>query len=298
MRLLRYIAYTILSVVPGIRLVRTRLLHLDMYLDVKTPGISKSLFVNKTREDDMIYLIGKFLPAKGDIVDCGANMGFYPLLEKKFLSKDAGRRIICVEPDPRNISVLKKNISVFGDESFEIIPGAVSDRNGLMNLDVSRESNLNFITSDGDNDAAGCVSVETFSLDTLIRRYDISPSFLRMDIEGHEVEVFNGAQEWAKTCVAGSTILFETHSPMYEHEDSLMNSLLPFKEFGFAVKCLVSSGGAGDEIKKRWGFDDGDEFVSDGFEREMFWDVDFDTACEIASAKPKLTRYMLLIKEA
>ena len=245
----------------------------------------------------MIYLIGQFIPSVGDVVDCGSNMGFYPLLEKK-LSGGHGRQILCIEPDPRNITVLRKNISVFGDESFKIISGAVSNRVGVMSLNVSRESNLNFIAVDGDSNSPDCITVDTFTLDSLIMRYGINPTFLRMDIEGHEVEVFNGAREWAISSIEGTTILFETHSPMYKTSYALYQSLCPFKENGFAVKCIVSAGGRGSEVRNRWNLLDGDKFKSDGFDREIFWNVNFETACEIASAKPKLSRYMLLVKGA
>jgi len=294
--LIRKIYFKILSLIPGIKYVRVKLKHLEMFIDVKTPGISNSLFINKSREDDMIFLIKKYLPYKGDIIDCGSNIGFYPLLEERIVKEK--RKILCIEPDPRNILLLKKNIETFSYDSntFELCSGAVSESNGKMSLDISRASNLNFISNLKKQDGE-YVEVETFTLDTLIRKFKINPTFLRMDIEGHEVSVFNGAVEWAKESKLGTTILFETHAPLYEKENSLKNSLTPFRQMGFSVKCLVSSGSSGPKIKKKWGFKDGDKIISDGFLREMFWDVDFDLACEIASSKPKLTRYMLLIKE-
>jgi FkbM family methyltransferase len=296
MKLIRKLYFKFLSLIPGIKFMRVKLKHLEMYIDVKTPGISNSLFINKSREDDMIFLIKKYLPFKGDIIDCGSNIGFYPLLEERIAKEK--RKIICIEPDPRNILLLKKNIETFSYDSntFKLCSGAVSESNGKMNLDISRASNLNFISNSKKQDGE-YVEVETFTLDTLIRKFKINPTFLRMDIEGHEVSVFNGAAKWAKESEKGTTILFETHAPLYENLNSLKNSLTSFREMGFCVKCLVSSGGSGPEIKKRWGFNDGDKIISDGFLREMFWDVDFNLACEIASTKPKLTRYMLLIKE-
>ena len=230
--------------------MRVKLKHLEMFIDLKTPGISNSLFINKSREDDMIFLIKKFIPPSGDIIDLGSNIGFYPLFIEQLSSKK--RRIICVEPDPRNILLLKKNLEVFGKGSFEVWNNAISDSNGKMSLDISRASNLNFISKSRKADSK-YVDVDTYTLDTLISKLEVNPTFLRMDIEGHEVSVFNGAVDWARKSNVGTTILFETHSPLYETQESLKNSLIPFKKSGFSVKCLVSSGGSGAEIKKKVG---------------------------------------------
>ena len=62
MKLIRKLYFKVLSLIPGIKFMRVKLKHLEMYIDVKTPGISNSLFVNKSREDDMISLIKKYLP--------------------------------------------------------------------------------------------------------------------------------------------------------------------------------------------------------------------------------------------
>ena len=62
---------------------KRKLNYFPMYLDLKTPGISKRLAIHKSREDDMIQVIKEELKPGMTVIDCGSNIGFYPLLRDK-----------------------------------------------------------------------------------------------------------------------------------------------------------------------------------------------------------------------
>ena len=272
---------------------KIRLKEFSLHLDFKTPGISKMLFLNGTREDDMIGLLKEHIPNFGDIIDCGSNIGFYPILE--MYHTNYSQKIVCIEPDIRNVELLKKNISLHGCSRHMVLPIAISSVTGSANLDTSRASNLNYITIE--KELKSVQSVELKTIDKLIEDYSLKPSFLRMDIEGHELDVFKGASTWASTARKDSVVLFETHSPMYPSEKSLFESLKKFRENGFFVAALVSSGGFGETLSSKFGLKGGKTIFSDGFERTVFENVEFNLACKLASLNPKLVRYLLLRKQ-
>jgi len=65
---------------------------------------------------------------KGDIIDAGANIGIAQLVLKKMASKNS--KMICVEPDPGNVSLLIRNQGL----NCEILVAALSDKVGKANF--------------------------------------------------------------------------------------------------------------------------------------------------------------------
>ena len=77
----------------------------EIYLDFQNDGISQQLFYYKTRESDKVDLIKNLLQPGDGVIDCGSNIGAYPVLES---GVQKNGYVICVEPDPRNILSPKK----------------------------------------------------------------------------------------------------------------------------------------------------------------------------------------------
>jgi len=58
----------------------------QMYIDLKDRGISKALFIYGTRENDQMYMIRDILKRGMDVLDIGANIGYYVIFESKIIS--------------------------------------------------------------------------------------------------------------------------------------------------------------------------------------------------------------------
>ncbi|HXY36169.1 MAG TPA: FkbM family methyltransferase, partial [Planctomycetaceae bacterium] len=120
-------------------------------------------------------------------VDCGAFDGD----TIRVLSQRLGGslcRIFALEPDPQNFAMLEAYLASLGPRgrSVTALPYAVGRR---------RET-LRFAATGGDNAsvaAEGSVTVEAVSLDELLANE--APSFIKMDIEGFELEALAGAAE-------------------------------------------------------------------------------------------------------
>ena len=66
------------------------------------------------------------LPSGNIVLDLGANIGYYAIMEVKKVGKSG--KIYGIEPDPRNIEFLIKNINLNEiDEIFEFEQGAISN---------------------------------------------------------------------------------------------------------------------------------------------------------------------------
>ena len=90
------------------KLVLKDVLGSKMYLDETDLGLSWDLITDGIREAYLVEIVKKELK-KGDIViDIGANIGYYVLLESKIVGEKG--KVYAIEPVPQNVDILRKNL--------------------------------------------------------------------------------------------------------------------------------------------------------------------------------------------
>ncbi len=134
--------------------------------------------------DDLFALL-----ADEKFVDCGAYDG---ITIQQFLKRQpsfAGR-VLGFEPDPANYVKLQtyaSNLDPKLGAAIEAFPYAVSSVRGKVRFDAT-----------GDMGAAisqtGTLEVDCFPLDDLFAQQNFSPTYVKMDIEGSELDALKGAQ--------------------------------------------------------------------------------------------------------
>ena len=165
--------------------------NFKMYLDNFDKGISRTLILYGERELEHKLMLERVLKPGMSVLDIGANIGYYALIELSLIGKNGN--LIAVEPSKQNINLLTKNLVLNGYHNVEIHNKAISDINGYKKLYMSHMSNLNTFhdTGTGQLHLTGeKILVETMTVPNLMnnRKLDL----IRMDVEGHEVEVLNG----------------------------------------------------------------------------------------------------------
>jgi FkbM family methyltransferase len=103
-----------------------------------------------------------------------------------FARRHGARTCIAVEPDARNVRLLRRNLEQNGINAT-VFEAAVGSRDGTANFAANSESNLGRLAETG-------VPVKMLSMRTLLdelgdRRIDL----LKVDIEGGEGELFRGS---------------------------------------------------------------------------------------------------------
>ena len=216
----------------------------SMYLDLVRPGISGTLGVIGGRELDQIYLLERELRPGHRVMDLGANIGFYALLEAKRVGREGA--VLAIEPDPHNYELLRRNISLNdADSVIEARPIGVSNRSGTAQFHLHEMSNLNTLhpreelAEGGVHGFTQVLEIQVVHIAELLR--ERAPiHLLRMDIEGHEVEVLEGLVE-AVAEGHRPRVLFEVHPPKYREPDhSLRLALEGLFEAGYEVLTLVA----------------------------------------------------------
>ncbi len=125
---------------------------------------------------------------KGNIVyDIGAHVGFYALLASELVGEKG--RVFVFEPFPRNIFFLRKHIEINNCRNVEVLTIAVSEKSGCADFGTKADGFFAKFSKNGE------FKVNTAALDDLIRdKKLLPPRILKIDVEGAELKVLNGAK--------------------------------------------------------------------------------------------------------
>lgn len=126
----------------------------------------------------------------GDIFfDIGANAGFFSLLG----SKQVGQKghVFAFEPLPENLEAVKTQLGVNNVLNCTVVEAAVSDLVGEIGLWEGPDTSTAHIGTRGDKQK-GVKSVKSITLNEFVQTAP-SPNFIKMDIEGAEIQALRGA---------------------------------------------------------------------------------------------------------
>lgn len=247
-----------------------------MWLRDDDEGISATLRSPdgwRQREPEFMRLLAESL-SPGDFgVDLGANLGWCTLAMASAVGP--GGRVLAIEPVSANVAVLERNIAENGlGQRVEVVHAAVSDAAGQADFHLARASNLGSIVPT--SHATGATErVRTWTLDELLRDRPV-PRLIKMDVEGHEVEILRGMRGLARRAGAGLRILIEVHPRLYTPERSLERELMALREEGFGFRALASAGCARPDLFVEAGYTPREVFETFGFERAIYEGVRFE----------------------
>jgi FkbM family methyltransferase len=128
------------------------------------------------------------------VFDCGANLGEYA---QAFLY--LGAKVIAVEPHPGMVARLNR----IRNKRLVVVPSAMGKEPGVLPLHISNKSEVSSLSSNwldvvSRNDGwtmkprwTDSITVTVSTLDALIERFGM-PEFIKIDVEGFELEVLRG----------------------------------------------------------------------------------------------------------
>ncbi len=216
-------------------------------LDLADSGISRQLVIDGTREEQLRYVLKEEIGKGMTILDIGANIGYYPLMEAKLVG-DYGL-IYAVEPAPDNYKQLIKNIELNGlSHLFKTYNMGISNKKGKERFYLSTHSNLHTFIKEGFKDkyitkgvTENCIEVEVTDLSSFLED-NKHLEFIRMDVEGYEVEIIDGLEKAIKSGLFKGKIIFECHFPKYDNEKhNIRKPIEMLFENNYRVKTMTSN---------------------------------------------------------
>ncbi|REA58835.1 FkbM family methyltransferase [Dyadobacter luteus] len=170
---------------------------------------------------EMLFLM-HYLRSEDTFVDIGANIGVYSVLA----SGVSGAQSLAFEPIPSTFDRLRRNI-VYNNltEKAKLFNMGVGDKEETLTFSNSLDA-INHVITDSKNFSGSVMKVPVNSLDNLMK--GLTPNFLKIDVEGFEANVINGATETLQNKVL-NVIVMETNglSDQYQFgQDYIHNKLL------------------------------------------------------------------------
>ena len=156
-----------------------------LYAKKGMTGATGNIYVGLHEFEEMAFLL-HFLKKEDTFFDVGANIGSYTILASKII----GAKSVSFEPSPSTYNHLLDNVK------YNTITELVTTEN----LGISDSQKKLFFTDGLDtinhvtSKDSGGIEVSTTSLDLYCEEYHAIPSILKIDVEGFETEVINGAK--------------------------------------------------------------------------------------------------------
>jgi FkbM family methyltransferase len=158
----------------------------------------------------------------GDIIDVGAFEGFYSLL----LAPKAlpGSFFLSLEPDGRAHPALFANLatatSLFPGVRFAALPAAAGNGGEItMHLPSGEAGHPRFAAGP---DAPHAGGIATLRIDDVVSTLGLRPRFMKIDVEGAELQVLQGSLRTLET--ARPIVILEIH-PLWQTEPGALEAI-------------------------------------------------------------------------
>ncbi len=129
----------------------------------------------------------RVLAAGMTFVDAGANVGYFSLLGAAAVGPSG--TVFAVEPEPRNLALLRANLWRAGADHVHVLPIAAHDRRALLTLRLSEENRGDHRVGMPDED--GGLLVPAGPLDDELHA-DCVVDVAKIDTQGSELQVLQG----------------------------------------------------------------------------------------------------------
>jgi len=185
--------------------------------------VQDALAANINHEKKTLDYIRSIAKSQHYFVDIGAHVGYYTIRMAKYV-----RKVVAIEPEPFNYAGLLQNISLNNIRNIRTINKAASNSKGEMWLSSKGGGSTLLPTNCKEK-----VKVETDLLDNMVGTADI----IKIDTEGHELQVLQGATKLLKG--KKPVLIIENHEEMYSSIKGYFKQIETFlNKYNYSKKHL------------------------------------------------------------
>ncbi len=166
-----------------------------------TQNYLKNILYSGQYHDENIFMTGQFLKPGSTILDIGANIGLYACAYAQ-VYQNLSPQIYAIEALKNNYLQLQDNISRNNFSNIMPFNLAMGNKAGTLTITLPSEDfvgnavgdNINTESGEGIKSEVPMVTLDSFAKDNNIDSCD----FIKIDIEGAELFVFEGGMEFLK----------------------------------------------------------------------------------------------------
>lgn len=192
-------------------------------------------FIYGTWEPEVVEAMQSVVREGFVALDIGAHIGYYALVLSRLVGTTG--RVIAFEPLPGNYRVLEENVRLNRCKQIEAVNQAVLDRSSSLKVTIPDGEPLPGSVSLFADYGTEPVVVQAVSLDDFLRERKGPIHFLKLDVEGAEGLVLQGARETIE--LHHPAMVIEVH-----HFDGRVDAnpaLTQLRSWGYAYRWLQRS---------------------------------------------------------
>jgi FkbM family methyltransferase len=156
------------------------------------------MIVYKSYEPHLAKYCLKYLDKNKDVIDVGANIGFFTVM---FANNIHNRKVLSIEPTKNAIKRLRRNIELNDVASkVDVFEGVASNQAGTIEIKTiegkEEYSSLGKMKHHSiSKESYMSEKVISVTLDELVKQKSLDPGFIKVDVEGAEHLVFEGSHK-------------------------------------------------------------------------------------------------------
>ncbi len=203
-----------------------------MYLDVRDKGVSRELALMGIREELFTRVLEGALREGDCVLDIGANIGYYSLMEARIVGPRG--KVYAIEPVPHNMKLLEDSVRLNNYDNIETFRLAIGQTDSVAKMYLSDHPNWSSFYPP--RKIMGKIDIPISSVDSFLKGKRL-PDLIRMDVEGYEYEIIIGMSGLLRSGVP-LRMFIEFHPDiMGRQRASSFLSIL--KQHGFQLRKVI-----------------------------------------------------------
>ena len=185
-------------------------------------------------EPEAMQSIRRLVNAGDCCIDVGANLGYYTISLANWVGPSG--LVVAFEPFPGNFAILEKNVHLNRLQNVILEPSALSDCKGSLQLIYGAEEQFSATPSVGGYAVEGdrvSITVPTRRLDDYVAGLGKAPDFIKIDVEGAELAVLEGARR--TLAAVRPTLLVEIHDWGTDESEKVLQVLSELQDDSYVV---------------------------------------------------------------
>jgi len=215
----------------GLLLVETAI-GFYMFVNPKDIGIGMELYRSHIHEPFATKLLPCMAKKGATVFECGANIGYYTLQLSQLVGD--GGKVISVEPNPEAAKNLRLNLELNRVTNVEVYELALGAKEGTATFYIRDASNLSSMHSEQE-EYTRRVTVRVERVDSLIKTVGSPIHLIRMDVEGYEDKIIQGAITTIEKYLPKIAIEYHKQKMGVEHAEK---NLLELARLGYRIKFI------------------------------------------------------------